>query len=274
MFGRKRLTITTYLLAISIFLLIFTADGSSFRQFVFGWGTDKTSAQQFEVSSFRNEKRIKEETAWETAVYVISSPVEGPTIMVIGGIHGDEPAGYLAADSISTWAIDRGTLIVLPRANMPAIAERSRSAAGNPDLNRSFPGNHDSDNPTERLAADVSGIIVEHEPLWVIDLHEALHCERQFPGALGQTFIYPSEGSDLDLVLELLNAVNRTIYSKEQHFLLLRGAAAGSVLETAQLHGAESIIIETCMQMSLDERVKYHRQTVSSLLYLLGITVY
>lgn len=274
MFGRKRFSITTYLLAICIFLLIFTADGSNLRQFIFRLGTDRTNAQQVEVSSVRNEKKIKEGTSWETAVYIISSPVDGPTIMVIGGIHGDEPAGYYAADSISTWAIDRGTLIVLPRANPPAIAERSRSAAGNPDLNRSFPGSHNSDNPTEKLAAHITDIIIEYEPLWVIDLHEALYCERQFPGALGQTFIYPNEGSDLDLVLELLNAVNRTIYSEEYHFLVLRGAAVGSAIETAQLHGSESIIIETCMQMPLDERIKFQRQTVSSLLYLLGITVY
>lgn len=274
MFGKHRLTITTYLLAISILLLTFTADNGNFFQHFAGWGSEKTGVLGHEVSTVRNEKLLMEGTPWETVFYVTSSPAEGPTVMVIGGIHGDEPAGFLAAESIATWAIDRGTLIVLPRANIPAIAERTRNASGGSDLNRVFPGSKSSENGTEKLAAAINDLMIEYEPLWVIDLHEALHCERQVRGGLGQTFIYPYEGSDLDIVMELVKAVNRTIYLEDYEFLLLRGAAEGSTLEAAQQIGSNSLIIETCMQLPVSERVKYQRQVVSSLLYLLGVTVY
>jgi predicted deacylase len=77
-------------------------------------------------------------------------------MMVTGGIHGDEPAGYLAADEIATWAIDRGTLLVLPRANVPAIAFRTRNAPGEPDLNRTFPGDKNGLGSRKLAAENIS----------------------------------------------------------------------------------------------------------------------
>ena len=36
-------------------------------------------------------------TEWETPVYLIDSGVEGPVFLLVGGVHGDEPAGAVAA---------------------------------------------------------------------------------------------------------------------------------------------------------------------------------
>ncbi len=274
MFGKRRLTILTYFLAVFIFLLTLSGDGAALLQGLDRMRSGNKASAELDIASARTEKLLMEGTPWETTLYIIGSPVEGPTVMVIGGIHGDEPAGYLAAESIVSWAVDRGTLLVLPRANMPAVAEQKRSVSGSADLNRSFPGSDRSDDQTARLAAAIFGVMQEYEPDWVVDLHEADHCEYKSPGALGQTFIYPYESSGLDIVKELLIAVNRTIYLEEYNFMLLRGAAHGTAIETAQLSGSEAIIIETCKQMDLSERVKYQRQVVSSLLYLLGVAVF
>ena len=46
--------------------------------------------------------------------------------MITGGVHGDEPAGAAAAEQIRHWTIRRGTLIVVPRANPPALAAKTR----------------------------------------------------------------------------------------------------------------------------------------------------
>jgi predicted deacylase len=274
MFGKRRLTLITYFLAAAVFLLSTTGDGSTFLQRLGRLGSEKTEAAPAEVVSVHTEKVIMGGTPWETVLYIISSPKAGPVVMVIGGIHGDEPAGYLAADSIATWSVDRGTLLVLPRANVPAIADRKRNVPGGTDLNRAFPGNRNSENQTEKLAAAIFEIIQEHEPHWVIDLHEAQNFERELPGALGQTLIYPGGARSTDIVSELLAAVNRTINLEEHHFLILRGAAGGSVIEAVRQIGSEALIVETCQQMMLSERIRYHRQAVSSLLYLLGVTVY
>ncbi len=274
MFGKRRPLVITYFLVVFIFLLYFSGDSLILKQRFEQLRSGKKVSAGPEIASNRTEKVIMEGTAWETDFYVIESPVAGPTVMVIGGIHGDEPAGYLAADSIATWAIDRGRLLVLPRANVPSIAVQERNAPGGPDLNRVFPGSYDQSDKTYMLAAEIFKIMSDYEPMWVIDLHEAEYCERKFRGALGQTFIYPYEGSNLDIIKELIIAVNRTIYSEKYEFLLLRGSARGSAIDAAQLIGAESVIIETCEQLELDDRVKYQRQAVSSLLYLLGIAVF
>lgn len=274
MFGKRRPLIISYFLVVFIFLLYFSGDSSLLIQKFDQLRSGKKASAGSEITSTRTERIIMEGTSFETVLYVIESPVEGPTVMVIGGVHGDEPAGYKAADSIATWAIDRGRLLVLPRANVPSIAVQERNAPGGPDLNRVFPGSFDSSDKTRVLAAEIFEIMTEYQPMWVIDLHEAEDFEYQFRGALGQTFIYPYEGSSLDIIKELLISVNRTIYSERYEFLLLRGSARGSIIEAAQLLGSESVIIETCEQMELDDRIRFHRQTVSSLLYLLGITVF
>lgn len=274
MLKNKRLPVLIYFLGIFIFLLAVTGDGSALLRFLGCLPGGDNAASGPEITSVRTEKLLMEGTPWETTLYIIRSPVEGPVVMVIGGIHGDEPAGYLAADGIASWAIDRGVLLVLPRANVPAIAEQKRSAAGSADLNRSFPGSGAGRGQTALLAAAIFEVMHDYRPAWVVDLHEAESCEFKTPGALGQSFIYPHQSTELDIVKELLIAVNRTVFLDEYNFVLLRGAANGSAIEAAQSIGLEALIIETCKQMDLNKRIKFQRQAAASLLYLLGVTVY
>jgi predicted deacylase len=261
------------MLTLSIILLTLSGEGSAFLERLRNFSGDKKVENALEITSSRTERILMEGTPWETELIIVISPHEGPTIMVVGGIHGDEPAGYMAAGSIASWAIDRGTLLVLPNANVPAISNRSRMAPGDSDLNRAFPGNPGGSG-AEQLAAEIYSVMIEYEPSWVIDLHEAENFERELKGALGQTFIYPENSVSEDIVKELLTSVNRTMIIDEYSFILLRGMAPGSAIEAASQLGADALIIETCIRMSLHERVKIHRQVVSSLLYLLDITVY
>lgn len=221
----------------------------------------------------RSERILLEGSSLETTYTLVTTPVEGPVVLVIGGIHGDEPASYLAAGEIASWVVDRGTLIVIPRANTAAIRRQHRLGADLLDLNRTFPGRHDG-GPTEQLAAAIYAVMLEHQPDWVIDLHEALYFERIQPGALGQTIIYPPGATSSLFVEELLKAVNLTIESPANHFLPRRGLLNGTALRAAVSAGAEGVIVETCRQLPLEIRVDYQRQAVLSLLYLLGVTVY
>ncbi len=69
-------------------------------------------------------------------VYFLRGDEPGPTVMVQGGIQGDEPAGYLSAQLLTTTTVKRGNLIIVPRANLPSIHARKRQL--NVDLNRRF----------------------------------------------------------------------------------------------------------------------------------------
>jgi len=273
MFGKKRHFVIMYFLAAAILMLFLTGDGSKALQKMSGANYVELEHSAPEVSAVRTELVLMNDTPWETTLYKITAPVKGPTVMVIGGIHGDESAGFYAADEVSTWVIDRGTLLVLPRANVPAIEEESRKAPGEADLNRVFPGDSNG-NAVDKLAAEIMETIITYEPVWIIDLHEAEYCERLFPGALGQTLLYPRKAGSIDIVEEVQTIINRSINNEDKHFLLLRGVVHGSAVKSALLAGSDAMIVETCEQMPLEERIQYQLNAVSALLYTLGITVY
>jgi hypothetical protein len=58
------------------------------------------------------------DTPGDTPVYVLDGAKAGATVLVLGGTHADEPAGYLAAVVLLEQArVSTGRLIVIPRAN-------------------------------------------------------------------------------------------------------------------------------------------------------------
>src|SRR5688572_13934153 len=63
---------------------------------------------------------LAEGTPWATPYFVQESNQPGATVMIVGGMHGDEPAGAYAAEQIRRWRIVRGKVVVVPRANVQA----------------------------------------------------------------------------------------------------------------------------------------------------------
>ncbi len=72
----------------------------------------------------------------ELHVYRVNGANPGKTLLIIGGIQGDEPGGFLAADLYVDFSLKKGNLIVVPRANFPSILKRERQI--NQDMNRKF----------------------------------------------------------------------------------------------------------------------------------------
>ena len=135
-----------------------------------------------------NRYSVMNGTEYETAVHVYDSDRSGPTTMVVGGIHGNEPSGYRAAEQIASWQVDRGTLVVVPRANEVAINRNSRYN-DNGDLNRQFPPR--SGTPRTPLARAVWNVVDRHDPDWVFDLHSARGIYKSGDGSVGQA-LFPT----------------------------------------------------------------------------------
>ena len=98
---------------------------------------------------------------------------EGPTALLIGGVHGDEFEGPTAlmrlANRLDAGRIN-GRLIIIPALNAAAIQASSRtSPLDGMNLNRAFPGNPDGC-PTEMLADYIERVLMPQCDL-VIDLH-------------------------------------------------------------------------------------------------------
>jgi IMP cyclohydrolase len=104
----------------------------------------------------------------ELDVYTIKGAKPGPTLMILGGIQGDEPGGYLAADLYADMALRQGNLIVVPRANFLSIVVNNRGIQG--DMNRKFaspPKDEDRDSPVVEL---VKGLMAKAD--FFLNLHD------------------------------------------------------------------------------------------------------
>jgi predicted deacylase len=75
-------------------------------------------------------------SAQELEVFKIYGREAGPTVMLLGGIQGDEPGGFLSADPYADISLKKGNLIVVPRANFRSVVFNNRGPAG--DMNRKF----------------------------------------------------------------------------------------------------------------------------------------
>lgn len=101
----------------------------------------------------------------------------GPRLIVLGGVHGDEPCGTVALDRLSAEldagvvTLARGALTLVPRAN-PLACERG-TRAGERNLNRSFVPLPQAlwTTPEDGVTAVLAGLISRHDVL--LDLHSA-----------------------------------------------------------------------------------------------------
>lgn len=106
-------------------------------------------------------------TPQQLDVYKIYGRYDGPTVMIIGGIQGDEPGGYMSADLYADLALKRGNLIVVPRANFKSIVQEHRGPDG--DMNRKFRGDLSRD-PDRNLVEGLKELMAESD--LVLNLHD------------------------------------------------------------------------------------------------------
>ena len=239
-------------------------------------------------------------TPWETEYYVRTSDRPGPIVVITGGIHGNEPAGAAAAEQIRHWPIACGTLVVLPRANVPALAARTRNipgaAASQENLNRNFPKANQAGLPTGDQAEAIWQWVQQVQPSWLLDLHEAYRIRASGSKSVGSSVIVcPSAEAD-EAVERMLAAVNATIDREEMQFVRLATPVDGSLARAAGEHlGARAMILETSTHglpppvpegspqakpgtpkpqpphQPLSRRVRQHRLLVHALLMHLGM---
>ena len=217
---------------------------------------------------------LAKSTKYETTAYLIDSGKPGPVVMVVGGIHGHGVAGYKAAAQFKNFNISKGSLIVLPEANIPAIAINSRLAPGDPDLNRIFPKEHNQ-KAENILAEAIFNLVKTYNVDWLIDMHEGpdfyIASNKK---SFGQTIIYQPNAITQTFVENLANEFNSSISSSNEHFSVLRFPARGSLTRSsAELLGVNSFLLETSMKKDLSTRINYHILATTSLLEELDMLV-
>ncbi len=107
-------------------------------------------------------------TDLELDVYTIRGRLPGPTLLLLGGIQGDEPGGYLAADLYADISLKKGNMIVVPRANLVSIVENKRGVRG--DMNRKFARTREARDRDTRVVAIIKELMKQSD--FFLNLHD------------------------------------------------------------------------------------------------------
>lgn len=163
-------------------------------------------------------------------LHKLESGLPGPTLLVIGGIQGDEPGGFTAASLLVTdYKVTRGSVWIVPNLNFLSIIKRSRGVHG--DMNRKFLRLPKAD--PEYLAVEkIKSIILDEKVDIILNLHDGsgfynpVYLDKQHnPRRWGQSIIIdqasidtPRYGELSDIALRVAKTMNTKIYNKKTHF--------------------------------------------------------
>lgn len=230
----------------------------------------------------------------ELHVYRVYGAKPGKTLLLIGGIQGDEPGGFLAADSYADISLERGNLIVVPRANFPSILQQRREV--NEDMNRKF-----ADSREENYEAKVVTVLKQliHESDCLLNLHEGSGFYRKTwetsmknPARFGQSIIAdarvfenPETGEVIDLeamasfVIHRINAHmddpefffhfnNHKTRARSTTHIEQRKSATYYALYSGKI---PAFGVESAKSLPLEQKVRQHIHAINGFMELLDI---
>ncbi|WP_227375981.1 PKD domain-containing protein [Haladaptatus halobius] len=236
-----------------------------------GLGAVQTSGESDTSSLSRESFILMSGTNKATKVHVTKADQSGPTALIVGGMHGNEEAGYRAAEKIAQWDIKRGTLVTIPRVNAEAVEEDSRTSDGDGDLNRQFPT---GEAPETDLARAIWGVVEEYQPDMVADLHESVGIyDGDMVGGVGQAIFYSWEEAASSEAKTTADYLNENYVSRDGYEFSTDAFSPTSnepndlfTHKAARDLGARAYLAEvTSQDTSLDKRVQWHTKLAQQL---------
>jgi len=235
-------------------------------------------------------------TAYELNIYKIKGKKPGKTLMLIGGIQGNEPGGFLSADLYADMRLEKGNLIVVPRANFYSIITNQRGPNG--DLNRKFNLEDNSSTMEDQIVSILKKLISESD--YLLNLHDGVgyyhptYIDKwRNPTLFGQSIVADSEeyripGSGKSIKLgemakKILKEVNPHINGElyKFHFMDTRTDAEDSphreqrgsaTYYALTKHNIPAFGVETSKFLpSIDLKVLYHNMVINAFMKQFGI---
>jgi hypothetical protein len=232
----------------------------------------------------------------EVDVYTITGSQPGPTMFILGGIQGDEPGGYLAADLYADISLKKGNLIVVPRANFYSIVENTRGAQG--DMNRKFAVSSKAGSDRDVLVIDLIKSLMQKSDFF-LNLHDGSgfyspkwESADRNPAKFGQSIIADSDNYTgptgkpvplASLATSVLERVNRQISDSDHLFKFNNHKTVANDTKhkeqrfSATFHaltklGIPAFGIETSKSISdYRLRVRYQTMVINAFLEQIGI---
>ena len=235
-------------------------------------------------------------TAYELNVYKIYGKQPGKTLMLIGGIQGNEPGGFLSADLYADMSLAKGNLVVVPRANFYSIILNQRGPHG--DMNRKFTNGDTADSMEDKIVTILKKLISESD--YLLNLHDGAgyyypkYINRwRNPMRFGQAIIadtseyrVPSTNRVIklkEMAQKVIDEVNPHIENELHrfHFMNTDTAAKDSPHREQQKsatyyalteHHIPAFGVETSKFLpSIDLKVRYHNLVINAFKEIFGI---
>ncbi len=215
------------------------------------------------------------------------------TLLVIGGIHGDEPGGYFAASILSThYKINSKNLWIVPNLNQSSIQANKRGIHG--DMNRKFSTIKESDKDA-KIIKDIKKIILSNKVSLVLNLHDGHGFYRKEnngkifnPNAWGQTCVIDqcklnqnqAFGNLNDIALNVKDSMNKKLLQKHHSFNIKNTktkfddeAMQLSLTYFAVTNNKPAFAIESSKNLSsLSQKVFYQLLAIEEFMKIMGIS--
>jgi hypothetical protein len=223
-------------------------------------------------------------------IHKLGSDRPGNTLLVIGGIQGDEPGGFNAAALLATqYKIKKGSVWVVPNLNFISIIKRSRGVHG--DLNRKFAKLGRSD-PEFDTISKVKRIILDEQVDLVLNLHDGSGFYRPSyvdrthnPRRWGQSIIIDEEkieaerfGELGDIAKQITRVVNGHLFSEEHTYHVKNTRTKlgdKEMAKTLTYYAVRNLKpafgVEVSKNFPTHKRAYYHLRVLEAYMDLLGI---
>ena len=215
---------------------------------------------------------------------------EGPTLLVVGGIQGDEPGGFSAAALLSThYSITHGNLWVIPDLNYASIVQRNRGLFG--DMNRKF-AHLDANDPEYELVQGIKQVLLAEEVDLILNLHDGSGFysptwvnKMRNPNRWGQSVIIDKQEMDAPRFNKLHHMAQRAeqdantalVHPDHRYGIRNTNTHLGdkemekSLSWFAVLNGKPAFGIEASKEFTTEYRSYYHMLIVESFMRQMGI---
>jgi len=235
-------------------------------------------------------------TPYELNIYKIYGKKPGKTLMLIGGIQGNEPGGFLSADLYADMSLSKGNLIVVPRANFYSILLNHRGPHG--DMNRKFANKPEKMSMDDKIVSILKELIAESD--YLLNLHDGSGyyypkyiSKWRNPRAFGQSIIADCEEYKIsaqnkalklgEMARSVIKEINQEITNNlhKFHFNNTRTDEPDSIhreqLKSATYyaltkHHIPAFGIETSKFLpSIDLKIRYHNLAINAFMKLFEI---
>lgn len=212
------------------------------------------------------------------------------TLLIVGGIQGDEPGGFMAASLITThYTIKKGSVWVVPNLNFYSIIKRNRGPFG--DMNRKFASLSKSD-PDYYAIQRIKKYIASDNVKLILNLHDGSGFYRKkhidnahSPYRWGQSSIIDQSNLDIhaygnlsEISEEVCNYVNSKLLNDEHRYRVRNTQTRLGDKEMEKTltyyainQGKAAFGNEASKSLTVSQRVYYHLLALEKYMNIMGI---